>query len=115
MSSARAFLRKCSTVIVAASIALWLALNLPLHSPAQLQAAGVDTGDSVAVSAYTVDHSYAADLGRLVSPVFDPLASTGASTSASCRHSRPARPSSPPSGRSPPPRAPTIRRTPCGP
>ncbi|MEU6556455.1 ferrous iron transporter B [Streptomyces sp. NPDC046915] len=74
-SSARAFLRKCSTVIVATSLALWLALNLPLHSPAQLQAAGVDTGDSVAVSAYTIDHSYAADLGRLVSPVFDPLGS----------------------------------------
>ncbi|MFE1290314.1 ferrous iron transporter B [Streptomyces sp. NPDC058751] len=72
-SSARAFLRKCSTVIVATSVALWLALNLPLHSPAQLQAAGVDTGDSVAVSAYTIDHSYAAGLGRLVSPVFDPL------------------------------------------
>ncbi|KES08421.1 iron transporter FeoB [Streptomyces toyocaensis] len=72
-SSARAFLRKCSTVIVATSIALWLALNLPLHSPAQLQAAGVDTADSVTVSAYTIDHSYAADFGRLVSPVFDPL------------------------------------------
>ncbi|MFF1272508.1 ferrous iron transporter B [Streptomyces marokkonensis] len=72
-SSARAFLRKCSTVIVATSIALWLALNLPLHSPAQMRAAGVDTADSVAVSAYTIDHSYAAGFGRLVSPVFDPL------------------------------------------
>lgn len=72
-SSAHAFLRKCSTVIVATSVVLWLLLNLPLHGDAQLRAAGVDTTDSVAVSAYTVDHSYAAGLGRLVAPVFDPL------------------------------------------
>ncbi|MFD5650556.1 ferrous iron transporter B [Streptomyces sp. NPDC127039] len=72
-SSARIFLRKCSTVIVATSVLLWLLLNLPLHSDAHMRAAGVDTTDSVAVSAYTVDHSYAADLGRLVAPVFDPL------------------------------------------
>ncbi|WP_374227584.1 nucleoside recognition domain-containing protein [Streptomyces sp. AC627_RSS907] len=72
-SSAHAFLRKCSTVIVATSVVLWLLLNLPLHGDAQLRAAGVDSTDSVAVSAYTVDHSYAAGLGRLVAPVFDPL------------------------------------------
>ncbi|WP_416979796.1 ferrous iron transporter B [Streptomyces sp. T028] len=72
-SSARAFLRKCSTVIVATSLLLWLLLNLPLHTDAQLRAAGVDPTDSVAVSAYTVDHGYAADLGRLVAPVYDPL------------------------------------------
>jgi len=71
--SARAFLRKCSTIIVAASVVLWLLLNLPLHTDAQLRAAGVDTTDSVAVSAYIVDHSYAADVGRLVAPVFEPL------------------------------------------
>ncbi|MFF4585564.1 ferrous iron transporter B [Streptomyces sp. NPDC001388] len=72
-SSARAFLRKCSTVIVVTSLALWLALNLPLHSAAQMRAAGVDTTDSVAVSAYVIDHSYAATVGRAVAPVFDPL------------------------------------------
>jgi ferrous iron transport protein B len=72
-NSAGSFLRKCSTIIVATTIALWLLLNLPLHSAAQTHAAGVDTGDPVAVSAYTVDHSYAAGLGRLVAPVFDPL------------------------------------------
>ncbi|GAA0904845.1 ferrous iron transporter B [Streptomyces thermoalcalitolerans] len=72
-SSARAFLRKCSTVIVATTVALWLLLNLPLHSAADLRAAGVDTGDPVAVSAYTVEHSYAAGLGRAVGPVFEPL------------------------------------------
>ncbi|MEU3249790.1 ferrous iron transporter B [Streptomyces sp. NPDC006997] len=72
-SSARAFLRKCSTVIVTTTIVLWLLLNLPLHSAAQLHAAGVDPDDAVAVSAYTVDHSYAADVGRSVAPVFEPL------------------------------------------
>ncbi|MFI2433582.1 ferrous iron transporter B [Streptomyces sp. NPDC018693] len=72
-SAARAFLRKCTTVIVATTLGLWLLLNLPLHSAAQMRAAGVDTTDSAAVSAYTVDHSYAAGLGRLVGPVFDPL------------------------------------------
>ncbi|MFD0317752.1 ferrous iron transporter B [Streptomyces flavalbus] len=72
-SSARAFLRKCSTVIVTTTVVLWLLLNLPLHSAAQLRAAGVDPDDPVAVSAYSVDHSYAADLGRSVSPVFEPL------------------------------------------
>ncbi|MFJ9715512.1 ferrous iron transporter B [Streptomyces sp. NPDC101213] len=72
-SSARAFLRKCSTVIVATSIVLWLLLNLPLHTAAEMRAAGVDTTSPTAVSAYTVDHSYAAGLGRAVTPVFDPL------------------------------------------
>src|SRR5690606_8980147 len=59
-SSARAFLRKCSTVIVATSVVLWVLLNLPLHTDSGLRAAGVDPTDSVAVTAYTVDHSYAA-------------------------------------------------------
>ncbi|MER6631944.1 ferrous iron transporter B [Streptomyces sp. NPDC000987] len=72
-SSARSFLRKCSTVIAATSIVLWLLLNLPVHSAAQMRADGVDTADRTAVSAYTVDHSYAAGLGRLAAPVFDPL------------------------------------------
>ncbi|MFI7542824.1 ferrous iron transporter B [Actinoplanes sp. NPDC049599] len=72
-TSAGSFLRKCSTIIVATTIALWLLLNLPLHSAAQLRAAGVDPGAPAAVSTYVVDHSYAAGLGRLVSPVFDPL------------------------------------------
>jgi ferrous iron transport protein B len=47
------FLRKCSTIIVGTSIALWLLLNLPLHS--------------------TVDRSLAAGLGRLAQPLFAPL------------------------------------------
>ncbi|MFE6280947.1 ferrous iron transporter B [Streptomyces sp. NPDC057877] len=72
-SAAGAFLRKCTTVIVTTTLVLWLLLNLPLHSAAHLRAEGVDATDSVAVSAYTADHSYAADLGRMVAPVFEPL------------------------------------------
>ncbi|MGV9993515.1 ferrous iron transporter B [Streptomyces sp. NPDC003374] len=72
-TSARSFLRKCSTVIVGTSVLLWLLLNLPLHPAAELRAAGVDPAASRSVSAYTVDHSYAADLGRAVEPVFAPL------------------------------------------
>jgi ferrous iron transport protein B len=71
--SARAFVRKCSTIILTTTIALWLLLNLPLQSTAAMTAAGVSTSNSTAVSAYTIDHSYAAGLGRVVAPVFDPL------------------------------------------
>ncbi|ETK30712.1 ferrous iron transporter B [Microbispora sp. ATCC PTA-5024] len=71
--SSRSFIRKCSTIIMVTTVGLWLLLNLPLHSAAQMRAAGVDPGDATAVSSYVVDHSYAADLGRLVAPVFDPL------------------------------------------
>ncbi|WP_314220365.1 hypothetical protein [Streptomyces zaehneri] len=46
-SSARAFPRKCSTVIVATGVVLWLLLNLPPHADAQLSAAGLDTLSSV--------------------------------------------------------------------
>jgi ferrous iron transport protein B len=71
--SARAFLRKCSTIILVTTLALWLLLNLPLQSTASMAAAGVDARNPVAVTAYTVDHSFAADLGRAVAPVFAPL------------------------------------------
>lgn len=69
----RAFLRKVTTIILGTTIILWLLLNLPLRSDADLAAAGVAVGDDVAVSSYVVDHSYAADLGRAVGPVFEPL------------------------------------------
>ena len=38
-----------------------------------MTAAGVDVGDEAAVTAYTLDNSDAAAIGRAVSPVFDPL------------------------------------------
>jgi ferrous iron transport protein B len=71
--SSRAFVRKCSTIILTATLVLWLLLNLPLQSGAALARAQVETGDQAAVTAYTVDHSYAAAVGRFVSPVFEPL------------------------------------------
>lgn len=71
--SARSFLRKCTTIIAVTTVSLWLLLNLPLHSTADLRAHGVDAGNDTAVSAYVADHSYAAGLGHLVAPVFDPL------------------------------------------
>lgn len=71
--SAQSFIRKCSTIIMITTVALWLLLNLPLHSNADLRAHGVDPGDDRVVSAYVADHSYAADLGRFISPVFEPL------------------------------------------
>ncbi|GAA3302684.1 ferrous iron transporter B [Dactylosporangium vinaceum] len=71
--SARSFLRKCTTIIALTTLALWLLLNLPLHSPAELRAHGVDRNDRTAVSAYTAEHSYAASVGHFVEPVFAPL------------------------------------------
>ncbi|MFD2768025.1 ferrous iron transporter B [Micromonospora eburnea] len=71
--AAGSFLRKCTRIILITSIALWLLLNLPMHDAAELRAAGVDTTDRVAVATYGVNHSYAADLGHLVAPVFAPL------------------------------------------
>ncbi len=71
--SALAFLRKVTTIILAATIILWFLLNLPLRGDAEMAAAGVDVGDDAAVSSYVVDHSYAASLGKAVEPVFEPL------------------------------------------
>jgi ferrous iron transport protein B len=71
--SARSFIRKCSTIITVTTVVLWLLLNLPLQSAAGLRAHGVDPSDKAAASAYVADHSLAADLGRFVSPVFEPL------------------------------------------
>ncbi|MET7831350.1 ferrous iron transporter B [Micromonospora sediminicola] len=71
--SARSFLRKCTTIIAVTTVSLWLLLNLPLHSSADLRAHDVDPGNDTAVSAYVADHSYAASMGHLVAPVFDPL------------------------------------------
>ncbi len=69
----KGFLRKVGRIIVLATVVLWLLLNLPMPSNAQLHSAGVDPADSTAVSAYVIDHSYAADVGRAVEPVFAPL------------------------------------------
>ena len=69
----KSFLRKVSGIIMATTIVLWALLNFPAHSEDAMTAAGVDVGDEAAVTAYTLDNSYAAAIGRAVSPVFDPL------------------------------------------
>lgn len=65
--SAKAFLRKAGTIILGTSIVLWFMLNLPLRAA---ETAGMDP---TAASAYVVDHSFAAQLGKLIEPLFAPL------------------------------------------
>ena len=67
------FLRKVTSIILGTTIVLWALLNLPMRSESDLTAAGVDPTDNTAVSAYVIDHSYAAAAGRAVEPVFAPL------------------------------------------
>jgi ferrous iron transport protein B len=71
--SAKGFLRKCGTIIMTTTIVLWLLLNLPLHTPAEMTAAGVDTHNPVAVTSFVMDNSVAASIGRAVEPAFEPL------------------------------------------
>lgn len=71
--AALGFLRKVTRIIMITTIALWVLLNLPTHSPEELRAAGVPPSDHAAVSAYTLDHSLAAHVGRAIEPVFAPL------------------------------------------
>ena len=65
--SATVFLRKAGTIILGTSILLWLLLNLPPRS------AEVSGMDPAAASAYIVEHSLAAQLGKLIEPLFAPL------------------------------------------
>jgi GTP-binding protein, HSR1-related len=71
--SCKAFLKKVSGIIMVVTIVLWALLNFPTPSEDAMTAAGVDVGDDAAVTAYTLDNSYAAGIGRAVAPVFDPL------------------------------------------
>lgn len=69
----KAFLRKVTSVILLTTVLLWALLNLPLRGEAELIEAGVNPADGVAVTAYTLDHSAAAAVGRAIGPVFEPL------------------------------------------
>ena len=69
----KGFLRKVGKIILGTTVVLWLLLNLPAPSDASSRAAGVDPQDRTAVSAYTIDHSAGAAVGRFVEPVFAPL------------------------------------------
>jgi ferrous iron transport protein B len=72
-SACKGFLSKVGRIILLVTVGLWLLLSLPMHSDAQLRSAGVDPADRTAVSAYEIDHSYAADIGHAIEPVFEPL------------------------------------------
>ncbi|MEO6880637.1 MAG: ferrous iron transporter B [Mycobacteriaceae bacterium] len=67
------FLRKVGKIILVTTVLLWVLLNLPNRSTSEMRAAGVDTSNPAAVTSYTLDHSWAADAGRFVEPVFAPL------------------------------------------
>ena len=69
----KAFLRKVTSIILVTTVLLWALLNLPLRGEAELAEAGVNPTDEVAVSAYTINTSAAAAVGRAVQPVFEPL------------------------------------------
>ena len=69
----RAFLRKVTSIILVTTIVMWALLSLPLRSGPELQAAGVDPADAVAVQSYVIDHSAAAAIGHAIAPVFEPL------------------------------------------
>ncbi|MCV2393389.1 ferrous iron transporter B [Actinotalea sp. M2MS4P-6] len=62
-----AFLRKMATVILVSSLVLWALMSFPLRSAETAQMPEAEA------SAYVLDHSWAASLGRAVEPVFAPL------------------------------------------
>jgi ferrous iron transport protein B len=65
--SAKMFLRKAGTIILGTSAVLWVLLNLPARQSETAHLSPTDT------TAYVMEHSYAADVGRAVGPVFEPL------------------------------------------
>lgn len=71
--SAVTFLRKVGSIILLTTVALWVLLNLPAHSAADLARAGIDPDNRAAAATYTVEHSYAASVGRALEPAFEPL------------------------------------------
>ncbi|HZU48387.1 MAG TPA: ferrous iron transporter B [Mycobacterium sp.] len=66
-SAAKMFLRKAGTIILAVSLVLWALLNLPTR---ESETAGMLPTDA---TAYVMGHSYAADVGKAIEPVFKPL------------------------------------------
>jgi ferrous iron transport protein B len=66
VGSAWAFLRRAGTIILAASIVLWVLLNFPkVEAPAGL--------DASAATAYSLEHSAAGRLGHAIEPLIAPL------------------------------------------
>ncbi|BBZ74348.1 ferrous iron transporter B [Mycobacterium paraseoulense] len=65
--SAKVFLRKAGTIILGTSVVLWVLLNLPARQAETAHMSATET------TAYVMDHSYAADVGKAIGPVFKPL------------------------------------------
>jgi ferrous iron transport protein B len=65
--SAKMFLRKAGTIILGTSVVLWVLLNLPGREAETAKMSPTDA------TAYVMDHSYAADVGKAIGPVFKPL------------------------------------------
>jgi ferrous iron transport protein B len=61
------FLRKAGTIILGTSLVLWALLNLPMRDSETAHLSPTDA------TAFVMDHSYAADVGRAIEPVFQPL------------------------------------------
>jgi ferrous iron transport protein B len=66
-TAAKVFLRKAGTIILGTSLVLWALLNLPLREAETQGLSPTDKG------AYVMNHSYGADVGKAVAPVFGPL------------------------------------------
>jgi ferrous iron transport protein B len=66
-TAAKVFLRKAGTIILGTSLVLWALLNLPLR---EAETQGLPPTDA---GAYVMNHSYAADVGKAIAPVFQPL------------------------------------------
>ncbi|GBE64504.1 ferrous iron transport protein B [Mycobacterium sp. MFM001] len=66
-SATKMFLRKAGTIILAVSLVLWALLNLPTRGAETANMSPSDAG------AYVMDHSYAADVGKAIEPIFRPL------------------------------------------
>lgn len=62
------FARKAGTIILAASVALWLLLSFPAPEPPDDIA-----DDEAAARAWQLEQSYAADIGRAIEPAIEPL------------------------------------------
>lgn len=66
-SAARMFLRKAGTIILVTSLVLWVLLNLPPRGAETAQLSQTEA------TAYVMNHSFAADVGKAIEPVFAPL------------------------------------------
>ncbi|BBY05261.1 ferrous iron transporter B [Mycobacterium noviomagense] len=66
-SASKMFLRKAGTIILAVSLVLWALLNLPTRDAETAHMSPTDA------TAYVMSHSYAADVGKAIEPVFKPL------------------------------------------